>query len=611
MRQAENAAAYAALHCRRNGRKRIMLKELRQYVHIPAQHRPEACLLAAALLVNAFIGAYTELAGCVTAALLGAAVLLSLRGGARPVFYKTAFSLGVGALCFAYLFTVLYAVDRGTAFLGFVKFLPLALAAYLCMQFSARERALLLDAVPAIGLLQMLFAAPAYLLPAFKEYFVTYGRFHGGFGYSNVYALFALCGVVIVLLSPMPVKLPLRVGAAVVLLAGLLLSGSRTVFLLAVPAMVFVLWREKRLRLPVGVSAAVVIAGAAVYGIVSGNIGNIARFLNFSVSESSYIDRLLYYFDAIPVIFKHPFGLGYKGYMYLIPSVQTGLYSVTYVHNDYLQLLLDVGLLPAGLFFFGMFRNLFYKELPLLNKALIGMIALHVLVDFDLQFLSVLLLLPLLAAYPERRLAKRKKRAGNGVRNALAGGAAVCIALGLWLGAAAGLESAGRYAAALKTYPGLTLSRIALMRQLAAEDEASPEAVSLAESIIQRNKYVAVAYDIAARAAVREKDFAGAIRLKGEAIRSAPFTFSEYVDYFNVLTLAIDYAAAEGDEELLHACLKRVAGLPERLGAQLDKRSALGRRITDQPNFILPQESKDYIERVRQTLEEAQAQNLP
>ena len=568
--------------------------------------RPETVLPAAVFLLNAFFGSYVELIGCVSTVLLGAAVLFALQRAERPVVYNTLWAAGIAVLCFSYLFTVLYAVDRGLALLGFFKFLPLALFAFLCMQYSAAERQLLLHAVPAVGLLQLPFAALSYAFPALKTYFFTYGRFHGGFGYSNVYALFALCGMVILLLSPYAVGVLPRIVPALLLLGGLLLSGSRTVFLLAVPAMVFVLIREKRLRLPLGVSAAAVIAAAAVYGAVSGNIGNVARFLNFSISESSYIDRLLYYYDALPLILHHPFGLGYKGYTFIVPSVQTGLYSVTYVHNDYLQLMLDVGVLPALLFLLGAFKTLFDK-VPALNKALVVIVALHCAVDFDLQFLSVLLLFPLLAAYPEKSVIRQKRRGRKSrLKQAVCAAAVCCILCGGYLSAATGLEAAGRYSAAFRLYPGLTVSEISLMRQAAeAEDEASLAAAeAYARDLIKKNKYIAVSYDVAAQAELRAGNDAAALELKEESIRCAPYTQREYLDLFSVLYQAIRHADAQNDLPRLREYCEELVALPARIGAALDRMSPLGKRITDQPDLSLPAEYKEYINSVKAALGE-------
>lgn len=58
------------------------------------------------------------------------------------------------------------------------------------------------------------------------------------------------------------------------------------------------------------------------------NIAFLERFYVFSIKESTFVGRLLYYYDALPVIRKNPFGLGYMGYYYIQQSIQTGVYFV-------------------------------------------------------------------------------------------------------------------------------------------------------------------------------------------------------------------------------------------------------------------------------------------
>ena len=41
------------------------------------------------------------------------------------------------------------------------------------------------------------------------------------------------------------------------------------------------------------------------------------RFLTTSLHSSTLLGRLLYAQDALPVILRHPFGLGYRSYTYM------------------------------------------------------------------------------------------------------------------------------------------------------------------------------------------------------------------------------------------------------------------------------------------------------
>ena len=555
-------------------------------------------LVILTLLLNAFFGAYNDLAGCVSAVLLSvAAGIIVLRARSFTVS-RSIQAAGCACLSLGYLITCAYAVDRGYAFLGFVRFLPVLLMLILCMQMAPEDKTAVLNSVPAIGLAQTLFCVPAYFIPFLKERFFTYGRFHGGFGYSNTFALFLLAGILIILLGDFRLKKYLRLCIAAALLAGILISGSRTVFLLFLPAAVFVVVKRKELRIPLAAGAVAIIAAAAVYGVVSGNHKNIARFLEMSLAGSTLTDRLLYDYDALRLIPKHLFGLGCRGYQFLIPSEQTGYYSVTYTHCEYLQLILDIGLIPAAVFFIGFFKS-FFARIPLLNKLLLGVFALHIAVDFDFQFLAVLLLVPLLLPL-ENETTLRFDRSRNSRLPAAA--AAVCCAvftaLGCWLSAACGAEALNRYPAALKIYPGLTLSRVVEMRS--GQDDA--EAEKHAMYIIKNNGHVPVAYDFAARSRAENGDFDGALELKDKAIENAPLVISEYEDKFSLLYQAIWHADETGDRQALSRYCEAMLALPDDLMLAESRLSSLGRKIKDVPDLKLSDEASDYIDALRRSV---------
>ncbi len=556
------------------------------------------------LAINAFFGKYPEASGCFSAALLSVVCLYYVIKEKR--FAKPDHNMiGAAAMCVGYLFVTMFAVDRGYALLGFFKFLPYILAVFICSSLCEGDRKDILYSVPFIGGLQVLSAVPAYFIPPLKDSFFTYDRFHGGFGYSNAFALFMLCGVIILLIGDIRVKTVIRLVLSAVLLAGILISGSRSVFLLLIPVLVIAVIKNKRLRIPLIAGAGAIILAAGIYGAVSGKFDNIARFLNFSVSESTYFDRLLYYRDALTLILHHPFGLGYRGYQFIVPTVQTGVYSVSFVHCEYLQFILDIGVLPAAVFFVCIFIN-FFKAIPLLNKLLFGAVLIHCAVDFDLQFLSILLVLPLIAFYdgivpePKKKTSKKNKSQPkqNPLKIPIAAVLAALSLVGLYLGTASAAECVDNCGLAVKLYPGLTMSRIVLLRNSA--DNADAE--KTADIIIKRNKYIAYAYDIKARACAGRSDLTQAIGLKNKAISCAPFNNVEYSDKFYILADAISYAGATGDSELMRLACDEMLALPSDMQAALDRVSALGKKITDSPELGLTSEQSDYIMQLKQKL---------
>ena len=91
-------------------------------------------------------------------------------------------------------------------------------------------------------------------------------------------------------------------------------------------------------------------AGAFAYVTFTGDFQNIGRFLTSSLNSSTLLGRLLYWQDGIKILMDYPMGCGWRGYSFLQGLYQTGVYEVRYIHNDYLQLMLDGGILPGLLF---------------------------------------------------------------------------------------------------------------------------------------------------------------------------------------------------------------------------------------------------------------------
>ena len=55
--------------------------------------------------------------------------------------------------------------------------------------------------------------------------------------------------------------------------------------------------------------------------------------------------------------------------------------------------MLDIGFIPVLLFLIAIFKSIFCKEKPIWLKLILLTIALHILIDFDLQFMITFLIL--------------------------------------------------------------------------------------------------------------------------------------------------------------------------------------------------------------------------
>ena len=488
--------------------------------------------------------------------------------------------LAAAAIVIFHLGGMLWGTDRGMALMGAVQFLPLPLFILLLEQYTPDQRMDLLRKMPYAASAMVILSFLLSHVPLLETWFLVAGRQAGFFQYPNTYAVYLLFALVLVLFGS-----PLRFGILPwlgLLTLGIMLSGSRIVFFLLLAVFLVFLIREKsgKARLSVLGIAALALLGSVAYVLITRNREGIGRFLTSSFTSSEFVGRLLYAWDAIPVILRHPLGLGYTGYRCLQGSFQTGVYSVQHVHNELLQLLLDVGWIPAGLFLWALWRSLRSREGCFCRKMLLAVLLLHCLLDFDTQFVSVALLLFLvLDAEPQAR-----KITAAGIRRRLFSGLlAVSGLISVWLGTASFFSYLGNSSAALRLYPGYTAAMIDLLSG-APEADLGP----LADRILRLNQSIALAHDVKAEVDFSAGNVSGMIAHKQEALRLSRYNLAEYLDYFDRLRYARDLYLQAGDTLSADRCLSLIAEIPGMLEEADGQTSRLGRMIKDQPELTLP-----------------------
>lgn len=545
----------------------------------------KACTFPNLLLIGALccVGTFHVYLSCIlSAVLLGRLLFVCLIRKKQTAFSVNPLAIALFCLLLFYLLSVFWAVDAGMAFLGFLKFLPLPLYYLLLLEQHRTEEILRL--LPWIAAGMTLLSVIGMQLPVVSAWFSVAGRLAGFFQYPNTFALFLLVAELL-LVTKKQNRLSDFILIAV-LLFGLLYTGSRTVFLLAAAANIVALLIGKKGKgrlLTIAVLVLLTVA-AVLYAVLSGNVTAIGRFLTISLKESTFLGRLLYARDALPVILRHPFGLGYMGYYYMEQSLQTGVYSVLYVHNDFLQMLLDVGWAPAIFFWAAAIRPIFRRGAALRTRLILSVVLLHALFDFDLQFIGFFfVLLVFLSEEPCRTYAVP--------RAALLICLPLLLLVNLYAGTALLLERAGLSATSHAVFPWNTQNEISLM----SAEEDLKSAADLADDILQRNRYVTVAYSVKAREAYAAGDFGAVIEQKQKLFSIAPFAYDEYVEYGYMLANGVSLYSQAGDTRSAEVCANELIKLPKRLQAQQSRLSGLGAKIQDQPNLQLPSDLAEFI----------------
>ncbi len=336
-------------------------------------NKPVAPLQILVAVLPFLTGVFYEWQSALVAVVLLAMIIIDIVRNKRfevdyglPLFFTA-------AIVVFHILTAFWAVDKGLVWMGVIKFLPLPL-----FVLAATKKEDLLRFVPHSGVLMTLLSFALCWIEGLKGHIIVSGRIAGFFEYPNAFAIFLLVCLILVLFKE-KITVVDWVFAAIYV-AGIALSGSRTVLVLsAVTAIVFIIWvKDKKIKIISLIAFVLAAAAAGVY---------LFTRLDSIMNGSTFYGRLLYYMDALPVILKHPFGMGYYGYYYSQGSFQTGVYSVVHIHNDLLQILLDIGWIPALLGIVMTVRAFIKAEFQ--SRMIILMMVLHMLFDFDMQFISL------------------------------------------------------------------------------------------------------------------------------------------------------------------------------------------------------------------------------
>lgn len=486
----------------------------------------------------------------------------------------------------AYLVVSLWAVDSGTAVYGFVKLLPVGLFGLIVSSKTKEEKESLFDCVPLSAAVMGVVSYGLSFVPSLEDYFLVATRLGGFFQYPNTFAIYCIVGIAVLLTKE---KVAAKQWTLSAILTGLVfLTGSRTSFVFlvfTVAALFFKVQKKNKIKLLVLFGTAV--AASLVIVIITDSIQTVGRFLTISLESSTLLGRLLYYKDALPVILKNPFGLGYYGYYFSQGSFQTGVYSVAFIHNEFLQLLLDIGWVPSLLFFCVLALSLFSKKTAFTQKLILFIIAGHSFFDFDLQYTTVFFILIL--CFDFETFAVTSYRLKKSVAIILT--VAVSV-VALYFGLINVLFLLDKYEVIEKIYGKDTQSQIFLITEADNYDEI----VVLADSITERNKYISIAYSAKSNYAYSEGDILKMIEEKEKAIAVSKYSIDEYNDYCTKLIGAVNAYNEIGDEESALYCAKKILEIKDDLAELEENTSSFAFKIQRKPSFELLEEYEEYID---------------
>ncbi|MBQ6380053.1 MAG: O-antigen ligase family protein [Clostridia bacterium] len=540
-------------------------------------------------------GLFSEAFCAVTSLVLTVLLCVEIFKSGKIHYSKSIEGLVLLLIAGGFLVTTLWATDRLFALIGFLKFFALVLFAVLLCSKSEQQREELLGFVPAAGVLMTVISAVMTYAQIAPEFFSVNNRIAGFFQYPNSFALFLLIGLIICALCGE--FHPLKPVAMFILLGGIFLTGSRTCFVLLLASLIAILIvsKDKKTKLSLAILLGALLAAAAVYYFVSGKTDTLSRFFTISASSTTLKGRLIYAKDAAKEVLKHPFGLGYMGYYFTQGSFQSALYANMFVHNELLQMLLDIGWIPAIGFLFVIGRALFNKDKPFHHKLIIAAILLHSLFDFNLQFLIIDFIFIICLSDSTKVQSFTPKR---GVQWAIAALLSLLFLLTAYFSVTVALFTLGKSDKAARLCPAYTLAQTDLL----SHEEDTQKQVEIADTILKTNQHISIAFGAKAREQYALGDVLKMIEYEKKAIACARYSNNDYNLYYYMLLSATELYLKKEDTSSARSCIREITLFEKKLKEIEAATDPKAYELPEKPDFTIKPEYRQQYQQFKSLL---------
>ncbi|GMQ56021.1 hypothetical protein AN1V17_04130 [Vallitalea sediminicola] len=455
-----------------------------------------------------------------------------------------------------YFISIFYAVDKGMAYMGFLKVLVIYLFYLVIMQTNMNKK-IFTDAISGCGIMMSAISLSAFFIPYLKEGLIQKGRLGSFFQYPNTFALFILVCIILVINRE---KLDIyHLISIVIMWAALLLSFSRSMYIIALGAVVIIIVYDRK-KIKYLIPA--VLLGAGLWYIIMtfGDFSHMFdRIEETSTKTSEWLTRLLYYKDSLEIMKDHPFGTGHLGYYYIQRLYQTGAtYYVKYIHSNVLQIVMDIGIggfVLVGIYFVS---NTLSKRLSIYDKLILLIIFGHGAIDFDWQFLVIIFLILTIVFVDETKIKELNiKRVGILIITAF------CLIIYIYMALSSYLAYIGEYEESLRLYPYDTEAKINLANEY--KDVKQKEAYELAEEIISQNSFAIDGYIIKRDIDYRNRNLEEAYISAEKIVDLNPLSINHLEKYSNILLDMVKQNIKNDKKEEALDRLKRIFEIPYHL----------------------------------------------
>ena len=139
------------------------------------------------------------------------------------------------------------------------------------------------------------------------------------------------------------------------------MTGSRTTFIITTIYIIYLCFRkENKYRKIYGITYAVILILLGIYVLITKNIETIGRIFTISMDSSTLLGRILYWKDGLNLLLDNILDMDIWDIRIKLYEIQTGMYYTKFVHNDYLQMALDIGIVPLIIFIVFLVKSIFF-----------------------------------------------------------------------------------------------------------------------------------------------------------------------------------------------------------------------------------------------------------
>jgi hypothetical protein len=480
------------------------------------------------------------------------------------------------------LISTVCGIDRGESIYGMVRLLVIFFASLALQQIDDNHKSQFMKVIPFLGILELMFSCLSYV-PIFSSWISTTNRIAGSFEYPNTMALFLIIGIIISEDFESKWKRIIQL----VLGVGVLATGSRTAFILLCVYIFCCFIKYRSVHIGYLIMTLLIIIGVITLSLNGLNLFGSNRFTTISVNSSTFQGRLLYWEDAIRMLLKYPMGLGYMGYFYIQQVMQTGVYSVRFVHNEWLQLMLDYGIL-AGIGTVGYIVSQFrINKISRTKMELFILIAVYSFFDFHLQYWSIILILLLMEPQGNVSLECSWSKIKYGCGLLLLMSMLAVVKYGI-----AGIYAqCGNYEKAVKWDGMSTDYKLKLLLEASNLENAE----YYADQVLKGNRYVYAAYLIKSNAAAENGLIDDFIENRRKVLELKKYDIDEYEDYFKILLMWYIQAKNINDNAILEKCTNEMIEIPIMINEVKLNTNLRAFRIYQKPELQFNKEYEAFI----------------